>query len=284
MIAIKNFSVFASGKKVIEELNVTYNLNSINAVIGPNGCGKTTFLKGLCGLNKSEGTIYFNEKKLDPYTQKQDCLAAFLEGGSYYLNMTVYENLKYACLLNKIDLKKINDTLSLVNFPITHLHTKASKLSLGQRQKLGLAMTLILEKPILLLDEPLNGLDVDGVDGFNELLLKIKAESKTTILITSHLIEKLINITDTISILKDGNLRCHFNNKQIGKICFITTKETLFTNLLKQQKISFKEIKQGLLISQVDEIILKQLVVTAGLSDVTLTYPNLEEVYKYSIA
>lgn len=284
MIEIKNFKVFVSRTQVVHDINVDFRLNSINAIIGPNGCGKTTLLKGLCGLNKYEGSVLFSGEKLDPFTQKQDFLAAFLEGGSFYLNMTVYENLKYACLLNKINLKRINETLLLVSFPNTHLNFRASKLSLGQRQKLGLAMILILEKPILLLDEPLNGLDIDAVDGFNELLLKIKSEKSTTIIFTSHLIEKVIKITDTVSILKEGHLVNHFSNEQIGKMISVSSKEEVLINLLKQNQIDFKETKHGLLVWEIDENIFKQLLYKSGLQDLKLSYPCLEEIYKISIA
>lgn len=283
MIELKNFSVYASKKKIVHELNVNFSLNAIHAIIGPNGCGKTSLFKGLCGLYKFDGEFFFNSQRLDLYNQKQDLLAAFLEGGSYYLNMTVCENLKYACLLNEIDLKKINETLALVNFPNTHHHTKASKLSLGQRQKLGLAMTLILEKPILLLDEPLNSLDIDAVEDFNELLLKIKTETNTTILITSHLIEKLLDITDSVCILKDGYLKHKFDTKEIGSIYFIKSKESFLLNMLEQKKINYNTTKNGLLIYTADHI-LTDLLATAEITNLAPLAVNIEDIYKHCTA
>lgn len=282
MIEIRDYFVFIANNKIINNLNITYQPNTINAIIGPNGCGKTTLLKGLCGLQKNSGLVYLNNTKLDIDKQKQHYISAFLEGGSYYTNMSVQENLNYVCLLNRINKNKINETLALVDFPKTHFKTKAAKLSLGQRQKLGLAMVLILQKTILLLDEPLNGLDMKAVEDFNNVLLRIKEQTGTTILLTSHLISELNNIIDTVSILKDGSLAFHCNGNQINETLFIEDK---LMELLNRNNINYNEVKQGLLINNVSRSSLEELLKIEEIDNTKIRQiDNLEEIYKLAIA
>lgn len=285
MINIKDFNVYVANKEIINNFSIACKPNTINAIIGPNGCGKTTLLKGICGLNKTNGSVYLNDSKLDIDTQKHDYLSAFLEGGSYYINMSVYENLNYACLLNQLGKNRINETLALVDFPETHIKTKASKLSLGQRQKLGLAMVLILEKPILLLDEPLNGLDANAVENFNELLLRIKQQTDTTILLTSHLISKLIDIIDTVSILKDGSLAYQCNADEIANLLFIGDKKSKLIDFLFLKNINFKVISHGILINNLSKDNLEELFFKESISNAKISLvENLEATYKLATA
>ena len=209
MIDIRTLQVYLSGKLIVEAQDLGFESGSIHAILGPNGCGKTTFLKGIGGLYKQESYMTINQEFYDPNSQSQDYIAGFFDGGAYYSNLTVRDNLNYARLLFGLEKTAVDEVLQLIDFPTAQEHSKASKLSLGQKQKLGLAMVLLLKRPLVLLDEPFNGLDRKAVDGLFAVLERIKVETGSTILLSSHLIPDLEARADHLTILKEGQVVLH---------------------------------------------------------------------------
>ena len=203
MISINNLTVsYNNQDNVIEELNLQMNENCIHGIVGLNGSGKTTLLNSVFGLKKyNQGEILFNKKKLT----KKDI--SFLPTENYfYPNITGREYLKLF-KNQKFDTKKWN---SLFVLPLDKI---IDTYSTGMKKKLALLGMLKNNKPIMILDEPFNGLDIETSRIIRSILIRFR-KSKKTIIITSHIIETLTNMCDYIHYLEDKKIK--FNIEKDG--------------------------------------------------------------------
>lgn len=170
--------------------------------------GKTTTIKLILGLQSiTSGKVVingFNIKK--DFTKAISKVGAIVESPDMYMYLSGYENLKLiANLYEGIDKKRIDEVVRLVKLD-ARIHDKVSKYSLGMRQRLGIAQA-ILHKPLLLiLDEPTNGLDPEGIKEMRELLLELAKKEKMAILISSHNLAELDNLCNKVCIIKNGNI------------------------------------------------------------------------------
>ena len=170
--------------------------------------GKTTTIKLILGLQSiTSGKVVingFNIKK--DFTKAISKVGAIVESPDMYMYLSGYENLKLiANLYEGIDKKRIDEVVRLVKLD-ERIHDKVSKYSLGMRQRLGIAQA-ILHKPLLLiLDEPTNGLDPEGIKEMRELLLELAKKEKMAILISSHNLAELDNLCNKVCIIKNGNI------------------------------------------------------------------------------
>jgi ABC-2 type transport system ATP-binding protein len=196
MITIENLVVsYDKGRNIIDSLNIAISENTINGIVGLNGAGKTTFLNSVYGLKSIDsGDIKFNNRKIN----KKE--VSFLETENYfYLNITgreflsLFKNQDY-------DSDKWNQLFLLP------LDTIVDDYSTGMKKKLALMGILKQDKPIMILDEPFNGLDIETCRIIRQILLKLKDRNKT-IIITSHIIETLTNLCDYIHYLEKGKIK-----------------------------------------------------------------------------
>lgn len=195
-------------QEVIKNVSMNINEGEIYGFLGPNGAGKTTIMKMLLNLVKpTSGDIFiFGEKiKKNSYDYLKR-IGSIIEYPMFYNKLTVVENLKLHCeYLGITDYSLIDwvlDTVALKEIE----QKKVSELSLGMKQRLGIARAIISKPKLLILDEPINGLDPVGIKDVRELLLKLKKKFNITILISSHIISEIESIADTIGIIDNGNL------------------------------------------------------------------------------
>ena len=196
MITIKDLIVsYEEGKNVINSLNLKLTDNSINGIVGLNGAGKTTLLNSIYGLkNINSGTIADNEKKISKKN------ISFIETENYfYSNITGRE---YLNLFNN----KLYDENTWNKLFLLPLDTIIDDYSTGMKKKLALMGVLKQNKPIMILDEPFNGLDIETCRIIRQILLKLKEQNKI-IIITSHIIETLTNLCDYIHYLEKGVIK-----------------------------------------------------------------------------
>lgn len=200
----KNF-----GKKQILK-NVSFELYSgdILGFIGPNGAGKTTTIKlilGLQGITQGEVTIngYNIENQFEKAIKK---VGAIVENPDLYMYLTGYENLKLISnLYDNIDKNRIDEVVRLVKLE-KRINDKVSKYSLGMRQRLGIAQAILHKPNLLILDEPTNGLDPEGIKEMRELLINLAKKEKMAILISSHNLAELDNLSTKVCIIKNGEI------------------------------------------------------------------------------
>ncbi len=195
MISIKNLSIsYNKHTKVIDNLDLSISGGYIHGIVGLNGAGKTTLLNTIYGLKKQkEGSITFNEKKIN----KKD-VSYLVTENFFYSNITARE---YLSLFKNADFESDmwNKLFSLPLDKIIDVY------STGMKKKLAIMGILKQNKPIMILDEPFNGLDIETARIVRSILLKLKEKSKT-IIITSHIIETLTNLCDFIHYLENGKI------------------------------------------------------------------------------
>ena len=206
MISIENLNKQFKNQLVLNNINVKFSNGHIYGIIGRNGSGKTVLLKCICGfLKPTTGVISVNHKIVGKDIDFPENLGFIIETPGFLLNYSGYKNLKYlASIREKIDSNEIKESMSLVGLDSAD-KKHVGKYSLGMRQRLGIAQA-IMEKPdILVLDEPMNALDKNGVEEMRRLFLKMKSEGKL-ILLTSHNREDIEILCDEVYEVEEGIL------------------------------------------------------------------------------
>src|SRR5690606_28407604 len=194
-------------QNLLENITLNVKKGEIFGLLGPNGAGKTTLLKMLVGLYKvSKGTILINDIDISINREKALMkIGALIESPDMYEHMTGYANLKaVARLHHHIKDSTINEIVEFVNLNDA-IHSKVKTYSLGMKQRLGIARAMLHNPDILILDEPTNGLDPQGIYELRVQLKKMVEEGKTVI-ISSHLISEMQLLCDRVAIIQDGSL------------------------------------------------------------------------------
>lgn len=199
---------FYTGVPVVNNLSLQVPQGSIYGFLGPNGAGKTTTIRLLAGMLLSDkDNIFINGQSL----QKRQPLifssiGTLIETPSLYLHLTARENLKLITTLRGLPAKRIEEVLEIVGQ--SHVENKKVKaFSLGMKQRLGIAMALLPNPTLLILDEPANGLDPSGIIEIRELLIRLNKEEGKTIFVSSHLLHEIEKTCTHIGIIHKGVLR-----------------------------------------------------------------------------
>lgn len=206
--------------KAVNDLNIHVRKGAIYGLIGRNGAGKTTFLKMVAGLARpTEGEIRilgYSGKNLEKIRKRVGCL---IEEPGIYGNLSAYENLRMKCKFCGMDRKSyIEEILKTVGLAETG-KKKAKHFSLGMKQRLGIGLALAGEPDLLLLDEPINGLDPQGIAEVRDTILKLNEERNMTIVISSHILEELSKIATDYGIIHQGSLLEEISREALLQKC-----------------------------------------------------------------
>ncbi|HEL1179433.1 TPA: ATP-binding cassette domain-containing protein, partial [Streptococcus equi subsp. zooepidemicus] len=178
---------------------------TICGLLGINGAGKSTIMKILFGLERADsGEVILNGKYKKVEGSKRFDIGALIESPAIYLNLSAFDNLKTRALLHDIPNERIYEVLQLVGLANTG-KKKAGHFSLGMKQRLGLGMAIITNPDLLILDEPTNGLDPDGIKELLNLIRELK-KLGMTILLSSHQLNEVSKVADKIVILNQGEI------------------------------------------------------------------------------
>lgn len=224
MLEIKNVSKNINEQNILTNININIKSNTIFGLVGCNGAGKSTLLKMILGIYKtSKGDIYING-----YSIKKDIekalrnVGAVVDSPSLYSYLSGRRNLEFFNLLGKnVTKDKINEVIRLLNMT-KYIDKPVSTYSLGMKQRLSLGVALISFPKILILDEPINGLDPVGIKELRQVLLYLREKFNMTIIISSHILTELENICDVVAIIKD---------KKIHKIIDINNEVSSLENI-----------------------------------------------------
>ena len=191
---------------VLKNVSISFEKGQIHGIVGRNGSGKTVLFKCICGLmHPEEGVILVNGKRVGRDVDMPEDVGAIIEAPGFLPNYSGYKNLRFlANIRRKIGKEEILNVLKTVGLdPESRKHV--GKYSLGMRQRLGIAQAIMEDPEILILDEPMNGLDNAGVQDIRALLLKLKEQGKT-ILLASHNHEDIAALCDTVHEMDGGVL------------------------------------------------------------------------------
>ncbi len=202
-----------------DSINIHVKKGSIYGLIGRNGAGKTTLMKMITGLsNPTSGSFSINGQEGIPLKKVRELVGCHIEAPALYPDMTAYQNLKCKCIQRGIkDNAHINELLELVGLSDTG-KKKTSEFSLGMKQRLGIAMALVGSPELLVLDEPINGLDPQGIREIREILLKLNQKG-LTILISSHILDELAKIATDYGIIHSGRLIEEVTAEKLFSMC-----------------------------------------------------------------
>lgn len=206
----------------LDGLNMHIPKGSIYGFVGRNGAGKTTLIRLICGLQEPTGgsfTLYGIENTDRKINRSRRRMGAVVEAPSIYLNMTAKENIRQQCLvLGTPSESGIDGILRLVGLGDTG-KKKAKDFSLGMRQRLAIAVALAGNPDFLVLDEPVNGLDPQGIIEIRELILKLNKEHGITVLISSHILDELAKLATHYGFIDGGRMITEMSADELDKRC-----------------------------------------------------------------
>lgn len=208
--------------KALNNLSMHVPKGSIYGIIGKNGAGKTTLIRLICGLQKptfGEYALYGVKNTDCAILKAQRKIGAVVETPSIYLELTATDNLRQQCsIIGLPSFDAVPDLLKLVGLENTGMK-KAKNFSLGMRQRLGIAVALIGSPDLLILDEPTNGLDPQGIIEMRELILKLNREKQITVIISSHILDELSRLATHYGFIDKGVMVKEITAKELEASC-----------------------------------------------------------------
>jgi ABC-2 type transport system ATP-binding protein len=236
--------------KALNGLSMNVPKGSIYGFVGKNGAGKTTLIRVICGLQEptsGEYTLYGRKNGDKQIAKSRRRMGAVVETPAIYLDMTAEENLKQQYrIIGLPSFEGISDLLRLVGLEHTG-KKKAKNFSLGMRQRLGIAIALAGDPDFLVLDEPVNGLDPQGIIEIRELILKLNREHQITILISSHILDELARLATHYGIIDGGRMIKELSAVELEAACrkcvrMEVTDTKALTRVLDAMKLDYKII------------------------------------------
>lgn len=278
-------------KFAANKINLHIPKGKVYGLIGRNGAGKTTVLKMLCGLSiPTSGSVTFNGKTGREMADEMKKIGCLIENPGLYPNMTAYENLKIKCLaMGKNDNEYIKGLLELVG--LSNVGKKhARNFSLGMKQRLGIAVALAGDPEFIVLDEPINGLDPQGIVEMRDIISHLSRDRGITVIVSSHILDELHRVADSFGIIHDGCLVDELTAEELNMRCGEYTVIKSNDSAAVEAKLSelgienFKTLETGevVIISRLDDpaALLRALVESGiAVSDFTLKQSTLEEYY-----
>lgn len=202
ILTINNLTKKFGYVTAVKDLTFTINKGNVYGILGPNGSGKSTTLGVVLNVvNKTSGDFHWFDGNISTHSALKK-VGAIIERPNFYPYMTAFQNLKLVCKIKGVAESKINEKLELVGL-LDRKNHKFKTYSLGMKQRLAIASALLNDPEILILDEPTNGLDPQGIHQIRELIKEI-ANKGTTILLASHLLDEVEKVCSHVVVLRKG--------------------------------------------------------------------------------
>lgn len=206
--------------KAADSISLHIKKGEVYGLIGRNGAGKTTVLKMICGLSTpTSGSFTFMGKSGDELSKYKNKIGSLIETPGLFPKMTAFQNVKLKCLsLGIKDNKYVESLLEQVG--LSNVGKKvAQSFSLGMKQRLGIAIALVGDPEFLVLDEPINGLDPQGIAEMRHIIHRLSKEKGMTIIVSSHILDELVKVADSFAIINGGKLLDEFTSEDLAKRC-----------------------------------------------------------------
>lgn len=282
VLEVENLKKSLGKREIIKDISFSIEEGEIFGFLGPNGAGKTTTIRMLVGLiHPNEGSIKICGYDLKKNTEKAlKEVGAVVENPELYKYLTGRENLMQIARIRKIPKKSVEETIKLVGLE-NRIDDKVRKYSLGMKQRLGLAASLLSNPKLLILDEPTNGLDPSGILDFREVVKKAAKEKGMAVFISSHILSEVQHLCDRVAFINHGTIKSVENvvndsmKTDTDIICLNLTKE-IDLNLLKNIEYiqSVRKSEDGI------EIILLSNMTPKLIKYLVNNNFEIEEIYK----
>ncbi|MEK3890148.1 ABC transporter ATP-binding protein [Bacillus sp. FSL K6-3431] len=253
VVELKNVSKVIRGRKIIDDLSFEVNEGEVFGFLGPNGAGKTTTIRmivGLIGITSGDIAIC-GKNVVNDYENAIQNVGAIVENPELYKFLTGYQNLQQvARVIKGVTNEKIDEIVKFVGLK-DRIHDKVKTYSLGMRQRLGIAQSLLHDPKILILDEPTNGLDPAGIREMRDYLRNLAEEKGLAIIVSSHLLSEMEMMCDRIAIIQKGklinvqNVRSNESDTHHDYVCQVNEQKKA-KKLLHENGYEVKDHKDGL--------------------------------------
>lgn len=233
----------------VSNMSIQVNRGDIYALVGQNGAGKTTLLKMICGLTQptAGGLALFGSSSEQGRNRARARMGTMIETPGFYPYLSARDNLEYYRIQRgRKDRAAVTRALEFVGLADTG-SKKFRSFSLGMKQRLGLALAVMGDPDLLVLDEPINGLDPMGIKEFRDIILKLNQEKKTTILISSHILGELSQIATRYCFISGGKLVQHITEQDLREACrsylYLETDDARKAAELLREKMSCTQVQ-----------------------------------------
>jgi len=290
VLKVANLSKSIKKKEIIKDLSFELNKGEVLGFLGPNGAGKSTTLRMLVGLSRpSTGTVSICGHEIgEDYVKAMAHVGCIIEAPDLYAYLSGYKNLELLGAMSQhVTKAAIDDAIALVGME-KRIHDKVSIYSMGMKQRIGLAQALIHQPDLLILDEPTNGLDPQGIHEFREIVKSLAKDTGISVLISSHLISEVQLMCDRVCIINQGMIvrdGAVTEMLSTGEIVWVLNNPYHGQKILSEQfQLDARITAQNELIAATDlEIlpIINAALITSGLELKTVTAKNttLEELF-----
>ena len=292
ILSMKNVTKIYNETKALDKVSIEINRGDIYGIIGNNGAGKTTIMRIISGQSfVSSGIMELFGSKGDDVRKQRKRLGCLIEDPGFCYSMTAYENLEYFRIQFGIPGKEnINRVLEEVGLRDCG-KKKYKDFSLGMKQRLGIALAILNSPELLILDEPTNGLDPEGIIEIRNILINLNKKKNTTILISSHILSELSNIATKYGFLKNGKIIEEISMEDLQRKCEsyidITVDKVEAMCIVLEKELNYKNYKvyadnhihlyQG--INDIKKICETAVLNNIGILGVVKKVKNLENYY-----
>ena len=250
MLTVKNLNIFYGRKQIIENASFSIKPGEIVGLIGPNGAGKTTFMKSLLGLTKFTGSISFNNQPITANNHKAlQNVGALIENPAIYPFLSGKDNLS----LYSTDKDEVAELITKLQMN-SYIQRQAKSYSIGMKQKLGIALALLNHPQFVILDEPMNGLDIETTILIRKIIHEY-AHKGTAFLISSHVLSELQKVITSVIILNQGHIIMdvpvsQFQERDSQQYRLVTTDNQTAIKLLTANSITVTPTSAGLIVNK----------------------------------
>lgn len=237
IVEIDGLTKLFRNKRGIHEVSLNVQKGDVYGFFGPNGAGKTTVMKIMAGLSRADkGKVrLFGHEVATHYEQAMSKVGVLIETAEAYSYMSGRKNLELAARMYRdLPSNRVDEVLELVGLS-SYRHEKVAHYSLGMKQRLGLAAAILSKPELLILDEPTNGLDIEGMVQVREIILQLAREEQITFFVSSHLIQEMELMCNRIGILYEGKLIREGLKSELLDGRFATLEE-LFLHEVKEER------------------------------------------------
>lgn len=285
MIKAAHLSKRYRQKVAVDNLSFEVETGKVTGFLGPNGAGKSTTMRLMLGLDNGGGSTTFDGRHLQTYTQPSRVVGILLEAKAFHPTRTARNHLKVLADEGNIPIKRVDEVLDIVGLKDVAKKTPG-KFSLGMSQRLGIAAAILGQPKYLLLDEPANGLDPEGIAWLRDFLKKY-ADAGNAVFVSSHLLSEMSLMADNIVVIGQGKLIASTSVKELisgstrSSVFVRSGKAAQLEKLIKQRQYNYQKVNGGLKVTgaKIDDI--GMLAFGAGVPILELSPVNasLEEAF-----